>query len=217
MKVAFALIVLSLALLGFSASLEPFNRSADGSYPFHSVAQGDSQAYYAARTQALTPKYRLQDYGTTMLALGLAVAALSRRPVKAPGSRLGFIGVAVVAPVLTVVGFVFDLVQGQSRGEFPPWADSLGIPLMGVPVMLIPGLVWAFAHFVLLAGVPRRSSVPLSFAAIRHGNPWLLIVSSLTVLLIVGMAIDGAYWYAVPGALWLYFYASIAAVRRHDA
>ena len=217
MKTALALIVLSLALLGFSASLEPFTRSPDGSYPFHGVAQGDSQAYYAARTQALTPKYRLQDYGATMLALGLAVAALSCRQVNAPRSRLGFVGVAVVAPLLTAVGFVFDLVQGQSRWEFPPWADSLGIPLMGVPVMLVMGLVWAFAHLLFLAGVPSRAGVALSYAAIRHGSPWLLVVSSLTALLIVAMAIDGAYWYAVPGALWLYFYASISAVRRHDA
>ena len=198
-------------------SLEPFNRTTDGSYPFHSVAQGDSQAYYAARTRALTPKYRLQDYGATILTFGLVVAMLSWRPIKAPGSRLGFIGVAVAAPTLTVVGFVFDLVQGQSRWEFPPWADSLGIPLMGVPVMLVVGLLWALAHFLFIAGLPRSAGVPLSYAAIRRGNRWLLVVCSLTALLIVGVVVDGAYWYAVPGALWLYFYASISAVRRHDA
>jgi hypothetical protein len=217
MKTALSLIVLSLALLGFSISLEPFAHNPDGSYPFHSVAEGDSPAYYAARSQALTPKYRLQDYGATILVLGIVAALLSWRPVKAPRSRLGFIGLAVIAPTLTATGFVFDLVQGQWRWEFPPWADSLGIPLMGVPVMLVLGLVWAFAHFILLAGVPRRAGVPISYAAVRHGHPWILVVCSLTALLIIGMAVDGAYWYAAPGALWLYYYASISAVRQHDA
>lgn len=29
------------------------------------------------------------------------------------------------------------------------------------------------------------------------------------------MGLEGAYWYAIPGLLWLYFYAAIAAVRQH--
>lgn len=217
MKAALSLIVLSLVLLGFSISMDPFTTGIDGTYPFHSVVQGDSQAYFEARTKALTPKYRLQDYGATMLLLGLFVAILSWRPITAPRSKMGFIGMAIVAPTLTAGALVFDLVQGQARWEFPPWADSLGIPFMGVPILMIVGLVWSFAHFILLAGVPRRAQVAISYSAVRQGNAWLLVVSTLTALLIVGMVFEGAYWYAVPGMVWLYFYASIAAVRRHDA
>ena len=88
---------------------------------------------------------------------------------------------------------------------------------MGVPVLLIAALVWAFAHFILLAGVSRRPGVPISLIAIRRSHPWLLIISVLTALLVLAMGAEGAYWYAIPGAVWLYFYASISAVRRHDA
>jgi hypothetical protein len=217
MKAAIALILLSLVLVGASATLEPFHLGPDGTYPFLSVAQEDSKAYYAARTQALTPKYRLQDYGITSLTLGLALAFVSWRPLKAPGSRVGFIAIAVVAPLLTTLGFVFDLIQGQARWEFPPWADSLGIPLMGVPGLLLVGLLWAFAHFILLAGVPRRYGIPISISAIRRAHPWLLVVCLLTVLLVTAKGAEGAYWYAFPGAVWLYYYASISAVRQHDA
>lgn len=217
MKSALALIALSLLLLGLSMSMEPFTKGEDGSYPFHSVAQGDSQAYHEARRQALTPKYRLQDYGGTIMAFALVVALLSWRPLKAPATRLGFVVIALMAPTLTGVGFVFDLMQGQSRWEFPPWADSLGIPLMGVPVLLFVGVAWALAHFMFLAGVPRRSGVIISYRAVRRGNLWLLVVSVVTALLVIGTSIEGAYWYAVPGLLWLYFYASISAARQDDA
>ena len=54
----------------------------------------------------------------------------------------------LVLPVLSVAGYVFDLLQGFNRGEFPHWADSLGIPLMSVPIMLLLPLVWAGAHLV---------------------------------------------------------------------
>ena len=179
-----------------------------------SVPDGNSEAYFAARDQAVTAKFKLQDYGLTLMACGLAIAAFRWRPFKAPPSRLGFVILAVAAPLLTVAGYVFDLIQAQARWEFPPWADSLGIPFMGVPVMLLIGLVWAFAHFILLAGVPQRAGVALSVSAVRRGNPWLLIVTAITAVLVAAMAAEGAYFYGIPGFLWLYYYAAIAAVRQ---
>ncbi len=214
MRFAFALIVIASVLLGLSMFQEPFRTNVDGSLPFHSVPQGDSEAYHAARAQALTPKYRLQDYGGTLLTLGVSVAVLSWRPLKAPASSLGFIAVALLAPSASVGALVFDLVQGQSRWAFPPWADSLGIPLMGIPILLVVGIVWSGAHLILLAGVPRRQGVHVSYRAVRRGHPWLLLVCTLTALLVVALGTDGAYWFAIPGLLWLYFYASIAAVRQ---
>lgn len=211
MKTAFALFALSLVLLGLSMPMDPFTPNADGSYPFHSVAHGDDQAYRAARDLALTPKYRLRDYGGTLLALGLIAAVLSRRPLTAPGSGMCFVAIAIAAPTLTSLGFVFDLMQGQSRQEFPPWSDSLGIPLSGVPVLLILGAVWAFAHLALLAGATRLNGDVISLPGLRRGNRWLRVVCGLTVLFGIGMGICGAYWYAIPGALWLYFYASISS------
>ena len=90
---------------------------------FTAFLRATLEAYHAARAQALTPKYRLQDYGGTLLTLGVSVAVLSWRPLKAPASSLGFIAVALPAPSASVGALVFDLVQGQSRWAFPPWAD----------------------------------------------------------------------------------------------
>lgn len=213
MKISLALFVVSLALIGDSLSMEPFHLAADGSYPMFNVSEGDSQAYFLAREQALTGKFALQDYGVTLVVCSLVLAAFKWRPFKAPHSLRGFLAIAVAAPVLTVGALAFDLIQGQARWEFPSWADSLGIPLMGIPVLLVAGLVWAFSYFILLAGVPRRTDVYLSLMAIRRSHLWLLFVFVLTALLVIGMAAQGAWWYVIPGAIWLYFYASIAAVR----
>lgn len=139
--------------------MEPSHLAADGSHPMFGVSEGDSQAYFTARERALTGKFALQDYGVTMLVFSLVLAAFNWQLFKVPRSLRGFLGIAVAAPLVTVGAFAFDLIQGQARWEFPPWADSLGIPLMGIPVLLIAGLVWAFSHFALLAGVPRRAGV----------------------------------------------------------
>lgn len=214
MKAALALFVLSLALIVSSVPMVPFQLGAEGSLPMLSVPDGNSEAYFIARDQAVSAKFKLQDYGVALMAFALALAAFRWRPFKAPSSRLGFVSLAAAAPFLTVAGFVFDLIQAQARWEFPPWGDSLGIPLMGVPVMFLAGLVWAFAHFILLAGAPQRAGVALSFSAVRRAHPWLLIVSALTAVLIAVMAAQGAYSYAIPGSIWLYYYAAIAAVRQ---
>lgn len=218
MKAVLALLVLSLALIGISLPMAPFNLAADGSYPMFGVPEGNSEAYSLAREQALTAKFNLQDYGITLLFFALAFAAFNWRAFKAPQSSLGFLGIAIFAPALSVGALIFDLVQGQARREFPPWADSLGIPLMGVPVLLFAGLIWALAHFVLLAGVPRQHGAPISLSAIQRGHGWLVVMCALTALLTFCAGAAGAHWYAIPGALWFYFYASIAAVRneRHN-
>lgn len=212
MKIAAAILIAAIWLLVASFRMEPFVDSGWSG----SVQHGDSNAYFEAREKALTPKYRLQDYGVTLVFVGTAVGLLSRkRGVPAPATKFGFTLVAFAAPMLTVAGFVFDLLLGSVRQEFPPWADSLGIPLAGVPVIAAVLLVWSLAHLTYLSGVKKRSNVRLSLAALRGGNKWLLFVAAITVLFIVWSAAEGAYYIAVPGAVWLYYYVSIIAVRGH--
>jgi len=213
MKTAIALFILSFVLIGTSLSLTPFQAASSDDCPVFGAPDGDSLAYSRARERALTSKFGLQDYGLTLLFCASVLAARKRSSFKAPRSVAGFFTLAVLAPVLSVAALLFDLVQGQTRCEFPPWADSLGIPLMGAPVLIIAGLIWAFVHFTLLAGVRQRAGAPLSLAAIRRGHPWILAVSLFTALVLLVMLVEGSYWYAVPAAAWLWFYASIAAVR----
>ena len=210
-----ALFALAFALLGASAMLEPFHLAADGSLPMVNVPDLDSEAYFSAREQAVTAKFKLQDYGVTVLIAAVLLAAIRSHGLRAPSSRLGFVMIAFLAPTLYCGGVILELYQANfTRLEFPPWADSLGIPLMGVPPIAVVGLVWSFSHLVLLRGAPKRSAVELSLSAVRSSHWWLLTVSILTAIYIAVMAALGEYLYAVPGLVWLYFYAAIAAVRQ---
>lgn len=213
MKAAALILLAAIGLLFASSQMPPFATTSSGDWSA-SVPEGDSKAYHEARAKALTPKYWLQDYGFTLAIVAVVVAVLCRkRGLSAPGSRAGFAVVALAAPLLTAAGLAFDLFQGFERREFPPWADSLGIPLAGVPVITLALLIWSCAHFVFLTGITKRPNVGLSLAALRGGNKWLLFVAAATALLVAMLVADGAYYMAVPGALWLYYYCSISAVR----
>jgi hypothetical protein len=214
-KIAFTLLLIGLILIGTSIPMEPFRLDIDGNNPIFSVPDGNSLAFSAAREKAVTAKFALQDYGITLLICSAAVFLFNLYPLKAPQSRSAFIGIAISAPSLTAAALVFDLLLGNFRIEYPPWADSLGAPLMGVPVLLISGLAWTLGHFTLLAGVPQKGAKSLSYAAVRHGHLWLLVMSIIATLITLVTFTGGVYWYAIPSALWLYFYVSIATVRQN--
>lgn len=218
MKLAVILLLIGVAILGYASSIAPYKDEALFMERYMALSQGQSTQYSKLRDEMLTPKFQLQDYGGTLIAAGVGVFFFFRRGgrnLKSPKSRATLLGLAFVVPFLTVGAYVFDLFLGLERGEFPPWADSMGIPLMGVPILLVVLLAWSGVHLAFLRGTYQPTL--LSQAASRKANWWLLFVTVLTIVLVALCASFGQYWYAVPGVAWLYFYLSLAAARRATA
>ncbi|MEW5786926.1 MAG: hypothetical protein AB1899_03630 [Pseudomonadota bacterium] len=212
---AYLILLVGIAILAYAYSIAPYKDEALFMERYMALSAGQSNEYWQLRDEMLTPKFQLQNYGGTLVTLAVAVFFVSRRgwqQLKSPKSRVALLGLAFATPFLTVGAYVFDLLQAFDRGEFPHWADSMGIPLMGVPVNLVVLLLWSGAHLAFLRG--PYQPVFLSQAISRQANWWLLVIAALTALLSVLFAFEGAYWYAIPGVAWLYFYVSLAAVRR---
>jgi hypothetical protein len=213
MKYVLALIAISLALLAYANSMPAYHDSPNGKY-WADVPDRDSGKYHEARAAALTNKYKIQDWGCTLLIYAIVYGIYIRfKGIPAPTSKIGMLVAALAGPALTALSMILDLSQGLQRGEFPPWADSIGIPLMGVPPIFAISLAWSLGHLVLVAGARKSTRQRLSIRAVRSGNKWLLAVSSITALLLIAVSAEASYLFVVPGVAWLYFYTSIAAVR----
>lgn len=216
MKIAAILLAIGAALWGYALTLSPYKNQQLFMERYMSMSAGQSEEYWKLRDEMLTPKFQLEDYGVTLAAIAVAMFLVTRKGkarLQSPTSRKALVVLAIALPFLTVGGYVFELLQAAYRGEFPHWADSLGIPLMGVPIQFIILLVWSLAHLGFLRGA-YQPSTPLVHAVSRKANWWLLFISTVTGLLVLASATTGQYWYAIPGALWLYFYLSLGAVRR---
>lgn len=177
------------------------------------LSPGQSEEYFELRNSMLTQKYRLQDMGITLFSMAMMVGLifkLGHNSFKSPRSKLGFILLAIFLPLLSVLAHVFDLIQALDRQEFPHWADSIGIALMGLPIQLVILLVWSLGHLFLLKGV-QITACTISLSLLH--SFWLGGLSILTALLITLNAFYGQYWYALPSILWLYFYLSLAAIQ----
>lgn len=215
MKFAFILFASGLALIGYALSLPPYKDERLFQAQYMSLSAVQSTEYSRLREEMLTPRFQLEDYGITHIALALPVFLACRRGslhVSSPKSRASLAALGLALPFLTVGGYVCDLLLAFGRGEYPYWADSMAIPLMGVPILLVLLLVWSLAHLGFLRG-DHYSPAPLILALSLKTNWWLLCLSASTALLVLLCLAFGQYWYAFPGGLWLYFYLSMGAVN----
>lgn len=215
MKLSAIFLFIGVAILGYAYSLSPYTDEALFNERYMALSVRQIDEFWKLRDEMLTPKFRLQDYGGTFIAFAIGlffVPYKGWRQLKSPPSRAMLIGIAFFAPLLTVGGYVFELFQAFDRGEFPHWADSMSIPLMGVPFLFVVLLIWAGVHLAFLRSSYQPSSLLLAVS--RQSNWWLLAIAAMTVLLVALCASFGQYWYAIPGCVWLYFYISLAAARR---
>lgn len=214
-KIAAFLVVLGVALFSYALVLHPYKDEQVFMARYMALSDGQSAEYWKLREEMLTPKFQIQDYGITICVTGIAVALASRRGkvrLNALTPRAAVVALAVALPFISVGAYVFDLIQGAGRGEFPHWADSLSIPLMGAPILLVLLLAWSLAHLAFLTNV-RGGTVPLSLAFEWRANWWLLLLSVVSAFVALAAAAMGQYWYAFPAVLWLYFYLSLGARR----
>ncbi|MFK5895118.1 MAG: hypothetical protein QM504_18040 [Pseudomonadota bacterium] len=168
------------------------------------------------RDKYLTNKYRYQDYGVTFIILGVFIAVLMRSGwsgFSAPNAKWKISLLGYSAGILTGAGYIGDLFLESFRGSYPHWADSLGIPLMGVPIITFIFIGWAAIHMLGMSG-KFESGVTISNMGLNGLNLWFSFVAVITALIVSLCIYDGFFWFVTPGLLWLYFYLSILAGRK---
>lgn len=171
-----------------------------------------SAEWYAAKAAVETPRHRRLDLGMGLVALGLGAAALfALRGVrsvsdlvslKSPATRRRFYILAALTWLSFIPAEWFWLDYTLRRGDYPWWADSIGIPAGSVLVSGIVGLP------VVLLGVGlalRGASLPVAlWSAPAFGPPYVvcvgLIVAAALALLVLVSGIS-AEPFLVPSAL----------------
>ena len=115
------------------------------------VDEGDSAAYYREFDRNENPRARRFDLGVGLASVGgslIALVAITRswsvqraRALQTPRRRW----LVVVLSNITWLYYIWTasrhLVVQAGRSEFPPWADSIVIPLMGLQILMLFGLV----------------------------------------------------------------------------
>lgn len=218
----FVIAAVGFALLVLSFSVEIFTDADAYKQAYYSIDRDELgrdasfEKFYALRDQYLTNKYQYQDYGVTFLVVGLFVAFFTRngwRRITAMDARWKIVLLGFFSAFLTVAGYVGDLFLEFFRGSYPHWADSLGIPLAGLPILILVFFTWAAINMIGLKGrfIAGGSIGGMGF---RHLNWWYGFLTIATLLVVAMCIYDGYFWLALPGLFWCYFYLSVAAGRQ---
>jgi hypothetical protein len=181
-------------------------------------AKGDSEKFYQLRDEYLTPKFELENYGITSILFGLSMLTVSLigiNRLKSPNKKMGIVIVGIIAALITTVGYAGNLFLGMNRDSYPHWADSLAIPLVGVPLLIFISLAWVGINLLGIKGDFKTgvSMFPIKFNSL---NLWYAVMLALTIILTVWMIIDGYFWQVLSGFVWIYFYSSIMIGRRQN-
>lgn len=71
MKLSAIFLFVGVAILGYAYSLSPYTDEALFNERYMALSVGQSDEFWKLRDEMLTPKFRLQDYGGTFVALAV--------------------------------------------------------------------------------------------------------------------------------------------------
>jgi hypothetical protein len=197
-----------------------------------SESRAASQKYRAVRNSQLTWKFRLQDYGATALSLAVLLGGLSSLAgmqgvrsllgIKTPARSWLVLAMGLAAALATTIADVASLLIETARDEYPPWADSIGIPLMNAPFILLV-LTLVAGSFFWAGSVQYSGGMPVFRTARSRSSPrplWMAVFGIpllASVLATVSSAMLGDFVFVLPGAFWVMFFATLLAGRRRPA
>jgi len=156
------------------------------------VGEGDSAAYYREFDRNENPRARRFDLGVGLASAGgslIALLAMTRswsvqraRALQTPRRRWLVVLFSNITWLYYMWAASRHLVVQAARGEFPPWADSIAIPLMGLQILLLSGLVAVNVGLVIcLHGVRLPEAM---WARPRSARAWVLNGGSVIALLL---------------------------------
>ncbi len=213
-----AVFVMGIILLNTSYRYDRYTNEKEYNEEYYTLSGGkeDSEKFYQLRDEYLTPKFDLENYGITLIQVGvifLLVAFIGLRNLRTPKKKFWILFIGIVAALLTSVGTVGDLFLEMERDSYPHWADSLAIPLMGVPFMLLIFIVWAIVNYSGTSGRFRTgvNIVPIKFDYLDY---WYAIVLGIAIIIEIIIIGSGQFWQVTSGFLWIYFYLSIMLGRQ---
>ena len=226
------LVILGICVFGWSTQFEPYKdiaalHEAMMAYPAGIEASGEaSRRYWAIREELLTPKFLLQDIGlSAFICAAILYATIRIYRVKrwadflhiAPPQKYRWV---VVIGVCAAFAFTFAsaaaLFIDFSRQMFPPWADSMGIPLMGLPALLLVGLLFVslFSLWARRSYQKRNSIIQTFYREYRPSLGWCCVLglpSAAFLFILFTTTGEADFVFIIPMMLFAVFFVFLLA------
>jgi hypothetical protein len=210
--ISLIILLAGFVILGLSFKYDRYTNEQEYNDKYLALTgENMNEQFYALRDEYLTPKFNLENYGISFILTGSILSLLAFigfDKLRTPKKKRCIIIIGIIAALLSNIGYVGDLFLEMYRDSYPHWADTLAIPLMGVPGLILFSLIWTGLNLIGLTGA-FKTYVPVLPFRISHVNYWYLIILIVTISLTVFVIVTGYFWQVISGFLWSYFYLSI--------
>ena len=192
------ILMIGIILFGISLGQKRYFNKSEFSNKYEMINPQQNHAeenYYTLREQYLTSKTDFENYGISLILLGLiiyGIVVFDYRKIKTPKTKQAVIGIGLVAVLLTTIAYVGDILLEMYRGHYPYWADSIAIPLMKVPFLILLMIVWVGLNSI---GIINNFHPDVYLFPIKiYGlNYWYFFLSIVTVALLIYFVITGYF------------------------
>jgi hypothetical protein len=184
--------------------------------PVHFDAAFD-RAYDNLLANYLTPRNVIKKYSLSILVLaagGMMLFCCGIKGLQTPPSKWLILPAGLIATALTSFGMLQDSNEEFGRGEHPIWYDNGPGFAIGFFVIMFVLLVWIALHTTFLIGRQYNLQTTIIGRHLKYANRLLAAELMLTFLMVVWALWEGGSYFSLTATpFWLYFYASILAIR----
>ncbi len=170
----------------YSLILKPYTNQSEFEQKYLQLTSEDgSQKYWDLRNSYLTNKYALQESSLVFLLVSvLLIVVVQKKEIKSPSSKKILFLWGFIASCIYTFWYVASIIVDQMRGAFAHWADSIGIPLMSAPVMLVL-LLFLFTLHTSFKYNSYTPSYNLKMLKTKDFKSYFGFISILNIILII--------------------------------
>ncbi|PKA06491.1 hypothetical protein CH366_18775 [Leptospira harrisiae] len=157
----------------------------------------DNEKFLKLKNKYKTNKYQNLDQGITIINLSLLlfISVFQKKALFNLISKIHSLIIGIFSVLLTVFSEIFVIYRDYKRGEFPHWADSIGIPIFWSILLGLVLFLWIFMNY-FLTKMPKI-------------NIWFYSLSVFSFLLSVIYILEGSYLHICAIFFWILFYLSL--------
>ncbi|WP_134152104.1 hypothetical protein [Leptospira meyeri] len=175
------------------------------------LKNGDNESFINLKKQYKTNKYCNLDQGIAIITFSLFSSifffykSISLHLI----SKLHSLTFGIISAFFTIYSEIYVVFRDYNRGEFPHWADSLGIPIFRSILLGLFLFPWIFVNYYI--STIKSWNLALFDLTLRYKKKkfWFNFLSCITFLLTIIYIIDGSFLHVISTFIWILFYQSL--------
>ncbi|XDD46864.1 hypothetical protein AB3N60_01850 [Leptospira sp. WS39.C2] len=205
------LFLFGLYLIYTSLKLKPYTDEKKYTEEYFKLKDGDNENFLKLKDKYKSNHYQTFDLGIAMITFSIlfTLSIIFKENLFRFISKLHPLMVGSISVFSTITSEIYYLFRDANRGEFPHWADSLGIPIFQSMILGLILLIWLFLNY-FLSKMDRYTFVPLDskFKYLKL-DFWFYFLCLITIVLSIYFIFEGDYLQICSLFFWILYYLSL--------